>query len=43
LLEGLNETGAEGEDGDEEEIGNLGPFATESIGDETKDGGTGGA
>ena len=36
-MEGLNETGAEGEDGDDEEIGDQGPFATISIGDETED------
>ena len=36
-MEGLNEAGTEGEDGDDEEIDNQGPFATVSIRDETED------
>lgn len=35
--EGLNEAGAEGEDGDDEEIGDQGPLAAISIRDETED------
>ena len=37
LLEGLDEAGAEGEDGDEEEIADQGPLAAISIRDETED------
>jgi hypothetical protein len=37
LLEGLNEARAEGEDSDDEEVGDQGPLATISIRDETKD------
>ena len=35
-MERLNETGAEGEDGDDKEIGDQRPFPAKSIGDETK-------
>lgn len=36
-MEGLNETCAKREDGDEEEVSDQWPFATESIGEETED------
>jgi hypothetical protein len=37
LLERLNEAGAEGEDGDEEEIGDQRPLSAKSVREETED------
>ena len=37
LWEGLNETRAEGEDGDDEEIGDQWPLSPKSVGNEPKD------
>ena len=37
LLERMDETGAEGEDSDDEKIDDQGPFAPEAVRDETED------
>jgi len=40
LGKGVDETGTEGEDGDEEEVADQRPFSTVTIGEETEDDGT---